>query len=60
MKARDVMVFPVIAVKPSDTVQEVAKKLLEHRISAVPVVDETDRIVGIVSEGDLLHRVESC
>jgi CBS-domain-containing membrane protein len=59
MKARDVMVFPVIAVKPSDTVQEVAKKLLEHRISAVPVVDETDRIVGIVSEGDLLHRVES-
>jgi CBS-domain-containing membrane protein len=29
-----------------------------HRISAVPVVDVHERLVGIVSEGDLLHRVE--
>jgi len=59
MKARDVMTFPVITAKPSDTVQEVARVLLENRISAVPVVGEADRILGIVSEGDLLHRMES-
>lgn len=58
MKARDVMVSPVITVKPSATVQEVAKILLEKRISAVPVVDEHGKIVGIVSESDLMHRAE--
>ena len=53
MKARDVMVSPVISVKPSCTVKEVAQTLLERRISAVPVVDDTGKLVGIVSEGDL-------
>jgi CBS domain-containing protein len=58
MKASDVMVAPVITVKPSSTVKEVAKTLLERRISAVPVVDEKGGLVGIVSEGDLMHRAE--
>lgn len=59
MKARDVMVFPVITVKPQSSVKDVAKVFLEHRISAVPVVEDDGRIVGIVSEGDLLHRAEA-
>jgi len=58
MKARDVMVSPVVTVKPSATVKEVAKLFLERRISAVPVVDEQRKLVGIVSEGDLVHRAE--
>jgi len=59
MLVRDVMVAPVITVEPSATVQEVAKLLLEKRISAVPVLDGNGKLVGIVSEGDLLHRVEA-
>jgi CBS-domain-containing membrane protein len=59
MKARDVMVSPVITVPQSTTVREVATMLFERGISAVPVVDEKDRLVGIVSEGDLLHRAET-
>jgi CBS domain-containing protein len=59
MKARDVMASPVITVKLSASVQEVAKILLERRISAVPVVDEHGKIVGIVSEGDLMHCAEA-
>ena len=59
MYVRDVMVAPVITVKPSVTVQEVAKLLLEKQISAVPVLDDKGKLVGIVSEGDLLHRVET-
>ena len=59
MKARDVMVSPVITVRPSASVKEVAKIFLERRISAVPVVDDQGKIVGIVSEGDLLHRSEA-
>ena len=39
--------------------KDVAKLFLEHRISAVPVVDDQGKIVGIVSEGDLLHRAEA-
>jgi CBS domain-containing protein len=59
MKARDVMMSPVITVKPSASVREVAETLLKYRISAVPVVDDQERLVGIVSEGDLLHRAEA-
>jgi hypothetical protein len=47
MKARDVMVSPVITAKPSSSVKDVAKLFLDRRISAVPVVDD-DKLVGIV------------
>jgi len=59
MQARDVMVSPVITVKQSCTVREVAKIFIEQRISGVPVVDDQGKLVGIVSEGDLMHRSEA-
>jgi CBS domain-containing protein len=59
MKARDVMVSPAITVKQSCTVREVAKAFIEHGISGVPVVDDQGKLVGIVSEGDLMHRSEA-
>jgi CBS domain-containing protein len=58
MKARDVMVSPVVIVKPSSSVKEVAKIFLERRISAAPVIDDQGKLVGIVSEGDLMHRAD--
>lgn len=58
MKARDVMTFPVVTVKSTTSVKEVARLFLERRISGVPVVDDQGRLVGIVSEGDLVHRSE--
>ena len=59
MRAIDVMTVNVITVDPDTSVQEVAQLLSERGISGVPVVDAADRLVGIVSEGDLLHRVET-
>lgn len=59
MKARDVMASPVITVKPNSSVREVAKTLLENRISAAPVVDDSGKLVGMISEGDLMHRSEA-
>lgn len=59
MKARDVMVSPVITAKPSWSLREVANTLLEKRISAVPVLDDSGKLVGIISEGDLMHRSEA-
>jgi len=59
VKASDVMVTDVITVKPDDDVQDVAALMLDNLISAMPVVDDTDRLVGMVSEGNLLRRGES-
>lgn len=59
MKARDVMVSPVFTVKPTSSVKETAKTFLERKISAAPVVDEQGKLVGIISEGDLIHRSEA-
>ena len=57
MNAADVMVSNVITVGPDATVQEVAGILLKNKISAVPVVSQSGKILGIVSEGDMLRRV---
>jgi CBS domain-containing protein len=48
----------VASVREEATVQQAAKLMLEHRVSALPVVDSTDRVIGIVSEGDLVRRAE--
>jgi CBS domain-containing protein len=57
MNAKDVMTSKVITVTSGTLVREAASLLFERRISALPVVDG-ERLVGIVSEGDLLHRYE--
>src|SRR5271156_3639834 len=59
MRAMDVMTSKVITVGENATVPEAARLLAEHGISAVPVVDEDNRVIGMVSEGDLLHRSET-
>jgi CBS-domain-containing membrane protein len=59
MKATDVMATNVITVRPDTPVATIAEVLLANRISAVPVVNDKNVLVGIVSEGDLIHRVEA-
>ncbi|MBI1942699.1 MAG: CBS domain-containing protein [Betaproteobacteria bacterium] len=58
MRAADVMVKDVISVAPGASVREVASLMLERRISGVPVVDGERRVLGILSEGDLIRRPE--
>jgi CBS domain-containing protein len=50
---RDIMTVPVITVPPTMTIKELAGLFRDKRIGGVPVVDE-DRLVGIVTEGDLM------
>jgi CBS domain-containing protein len=59
MKAADIMVSNVIAVLPDQSVQEVAELLLTRRISAVPVIDSAGKLVGLVSEGDLMRCADA-
>ena len=59
MQASDIMTAKVVTVSPDTDVEVIARLLLERRISAVPVVDANDQILGIVSEGDLMRRPET-
>src|SRR5271166_4978105 len=59
MRAIDVMTSGVITGGENATVPEAARLLADHGISAVPVVDKDNRVIGMVSEGDLLHRAET-
>lgn len=59
MLAREVMTPNPIAVAATTTVEDCARLLLEKRISAVPVVDAGNGVIGIVSEGDLIRRREA-
>jgi CBS domain-containing protein len=54
MRTCDVMSSPVVSVPPSAPLKDVAAILVRHGINAVPVVDALDRLIGIVSEADLL------
>jgi len=58
MKAMDVMVRDVITVGPDTEVSEAAKLLVANDISALPVVDDGGRVVGVISEADLMRREE--
>jgi CBS domain-containing protein len=58
MQARDVMTIPVHTVGPDCPIEDIARTLLEKQVSAVPVVDGDDHVLGIVSEGDLFRRPE--
>jgi CBS domain-containing protein len=53
---RDVMSTHVIAARTNASFQELATMLHEQRVSGFPVLDDGDRVIGVVSEADLLAR----
>jgi CBS domain-containing protein len=53
--AADVMNAPAVACRESAYLEEIAEALAERSISGMPVVDETNKLVGVVSERDLAH-----
>ena len=57
MFAKDIMTTNVITVGPDTPVPEIANLLIERGISGVPVVDDDDRLIGMVSEGNLTRMV---
>lgn len=58
MRAKDVMSTHVVTLDPEDDVAIAAKALLDTGVSAAPVVDRDGHVCGIVSEGDLMRRVD--
>lgn len=55
MRARDLMSAPVITVHPWTSAKEAAELLSLHGFTALPVVDDDDRLIGIVTEADLIR-----
>ena len=59
MQASEVMTHAVIVISADASVQEAASKMLQHHVSGLPVADVSGTLVGMVTEGDLLRRIES-
>jgi CBS domain-containing protein len=59
MRARDVMYRAVATTTPETAVEEVARLMINLRVSGVPVLDKNGQLVGIITEGDLLRRAET-
>jgi CBS domain-containing protein len=55
MNAAQIMTRKVITVDPATSAREIARILVRHKIGAVPVVDKSGAVVGIVSESDLIR-----
>ena len=59
MKAVDVMTRNVVSVEVDSSVFEAAQRMILNRISGLPVLDASGKLVGVVTEGDLLRRAET-
>lgn len=59
MQTSEVMTRAVVTVAPNATIQDAIRLMLGQRISGLPVLDNAGTLVGILTEGDLLHRVET-
>ena len=57
LKAKEIMTVDVRTVKKDDTVSDVAKMLIQDKIGGLPVVDEDNKVIGIISETDI-HKKE--
>jgi CBS-domain-containing membrane protein len=58
VKAQDIMTRDVVTVGPDTSIPEIATILVKKHITGVPVLTGRGEIIGMVSQSDLLHRVE--
>jgi len=56
LKAKDIMTTDVVTATESMAVKELAQLLFEHRISGMPVFDEKKKVIGVVTESDLIDQ----
>ncbi len=59
MYAADVMTRSVVTVGPEEQLADAIRLMLEHRVSDLPVIGNDGRLIGLLTERDLLHRVET-
>lgn len=57
MKANEIMIKQVYTVRESDTVRAAIKKFIKNRISGLPIVNDKNKIVAYVSDGDIMRYI---
>ncbi len=57
VRVREIMSRPVVTARPDDDLEAAARLMLEDKVGSLVVVDEAERVVGIVTETDLLRRI---
>ena len=60
MKVKECMCNQVACISPSATVSEVAKLMLDKHVGCIPVCDSNKRVVGLVTDRDLILRSLAC
>lgn len=60
MLVKDVMTTKVVKLSPDNSVRQAAKLMFDYHVSGVPVVNDDGRLLGVISEGDLIRRTELC
>jgi CBS domain-containing protein len=58
MRAKDIMTKDVVIIAPDASIADAAKLMLRWRISGIPVVNKLGKLIGIITEGDLIRRAE--
>jgi IMP dehydrogenase len=59
LNARELMTEDVVTLAPDDDIRKAIRKFEDNHITGAPVVDEKNRVLGIVSESDILEKDES-
>lgn len=59
MKVQEIMTTDVLTIGPEAPLKDVARILVEHRVSGIPVCDIERRVLGVVSEGDILYKSQA-
>ncbi|GAL60838.1 MULTISPECIES: CBS domain-containing protein [Algibacter] len=57
LKVSDYMTTDLITFTPNQTIESVMQKLITHRISGGPVVNENNELIGVISEGDCIKQI---
>jgi acetoin utilization protein AcuB len=53
VKLKDIMTKKVVTIKPGETIERAAQLMLENNIGGMPVVDDKNRVVGVVTDSDI-------
>ena len=56
---RDIMKKEIVTAKAKDNIQKISKVLIQKKINNIPVINEKDELIGVVSEQDIIRAMES-
>jgi len=59
LTAKDIMTKEIITVKKDTSISELSRLFIEHKVNGIPVVDDENAVIGMVTQGDLIEQNKS-